>query len=275
MSHLPITDADRAAWRQVGGDQGAFAALVHDTMQAVGATPAPATPPSAAPARPAPITAELPPYTMRHLFGAGVAVAIGLLALFAVARPLFNQAAQPAPAEPLPPAVSRITSAPAPTVLPPTAIPVNALQRAIVAYAAPGGVVIGPIEPGRAYTATARYGSAWVQLQVAGSGLIWTEAAIVGGDIAALPDLTPPTAIPAPIWQPAPQAPIATMVPANEMRNTRPTAIPSPTMIVPRPPPRAKPLQPPVNQDSGRADLLNRVEAAGWPVSSIGRAVTP
>jgi hypothetical protein len=40
-------------------------------------------------------------------------------------------------------------------------------------------------------------------------------------------------------------------------------------MIVPRPPLRPKPLQPPVQPDSGQPHALNVLEAEGFPIASI------
>src|SRR4051812_25779904 len=56
--------------------------------------------------------------------------------------------------------------------IPPTAVPQaqvaamlpNTLRRAVVAYDAPGGNVIGAIEQGRAYTILARFGVDWLQI---------------------------------------------------------------------------------------------------------------
>jgi hypothetical protein len=83
------------------------------------------------------------------------------------------------------------------------------LPHAIVAYDSPGGAVIGPIEAGRGYLAVARYGTDWVQLDVDGSGLIWTEAAPIGLELAGLTDRMPPPPPPAPIvvYVPAPVEP--------------------------------------------------------------------
>ena len=97
----------------------------------------------------------------------------------------------------------------------PTAAPTAqtvGLARAIIAYDAPGGNAIGGIEPGRQYTVVARAGIDWLQLDVAGSGLVWTQIDQVDGvDVAALPDLAPPTAPPV-AQQPAqPQGDSATV----------------------------------------------------------------
>lgn len=73
------------------------------------------------------------------------------------------------------------------------------LDRAMVAYSAPEGDVIGAIEPGRAYTVTARLNTTWVQIDTVGGGLVWVHAdaiRLAPSLIAAVPDLATPTARP-------------------------------------------------------------------------------
>ena len=77
--------------------------------------------------------------------------------------------------------------------------PGTRLDRAVVAYSAPDGAVVGALEPGRAYTVTARLSTRWVQIDAVGGGLIWvrSEAIRLAPDLlAAAPDLATPTAIP-------------------------------------------------------------------------------
>ena len=71
--------------------------------------------------------------------------------------------------------VRQVTPAPVilvATSVPATPIPIVApsaellLPRAVVAYAAPDGKVLGAIEPGRPYQLLARSGVAWVQLAI-------------------------------------------------------------------------------------------------------------
>jgi hypothetical protein len=76
-----------------------------------------------------------------------------------------------------------IIIATAPAVMPPTAVPIqvaavlpNALRRAVVAYDAPAGNVLGAIEQGRSYAVLARFGSDWLQADVMGSGVVWLKA---------------------------------------------------------------------------------------------------
>jgi hypothetical protein len=116
------------------------------------------------------------------------------------------------------------------TPLPATSIPSVTpsaellLPRAVVAYAAPGGKVLGAIEPGRGYAVLVRSGTAWVQLAFEGSATVWvrrdeleavldiatpmpTEQPIViaAEQPPATPD--PPTATVAPTTAPIPTAP--------------------------------------------------------------------
>lgn len=85
------------------------------------------------------------------------------------------------------------------------------LLRSINAYGAPDpATLIGPVEAGRAYTVVARSPDAgWLQLDVVGSGLVWTPVESVDGvDVGALAVVAPapPAALPAPVivQQPAP-----------------------------------------------------------------------
>ena len=71
------------------------------------------------------------------------------------------------------------------------------LSAAVVAYDAPEGNVLGPIDADRAYTITARYGTDWLQADIDGSGLVWIRSQELGTVTVAgaLPDLRPaPTA---------------------------------------------------------------------------------
>jgi len=77
--------------------------------------------------------------------------------------------------------------------------PDTRLDRAVVAYSAPDGAVIGALEPGRPYTVTARLSTTWVQIDAMGGGLVWvhSEAIRIAPDLlATAPDLATPTAIP-------------------------------------------------------------------------------
>lgn len=103
-----------------------------------------------------------------------------------------------------------------PTVPParPTAPPTAAPARMLGAYAAPDGMLLGQIEETRPYTPTAHFGDAWVQADVAGSGLVWIRAADMPGMALSGPDLAPapqPQIVyvnaPAPAQAPAQAAP--------------------------------------------------------------------
>jgi len=100
--------------------------------------------------------------------------------------------------------------APIPTVAPsaPTAAPLPAAPPVAMlpAYAAPDGTQLGQSEATRAITPLAHYGSAWIQADVAGSGLIWLRAADFPALLIVGPDLAPrPTVAVAPYAPPAVQ----------------------------------------------------------------------
>jgi hypothetical protein len=117
---------------------------------------------------------------------------------------------------------------PAPVILTATAVPAMSmpvaapsaelrLARAVVAYDAPGGKVLGAIEPSRPYQLVARSGAAWLLLAIESSGSVWVRR----DDLEGVVDV----ATPAPIQQPiviasqqrraAPTAPAATAAPAT------------------------------------------------------------
>jgi hypothetical protein len=102
------------------------------------------------------------------------------------------------------------------------------VARAVVVYAAPEGPVVGAIEPGREYTPTGRLDTSWLQLEVAGSGLVWARAAELEAAaemIAALPDLATPTPQPAPVPVVAPPPPVAPRTPARRCTTERVVAV--------------------------------------------------
>jgi hypothetical protein len=90
-------------------------------------------------------------------------------------------------------------AAPAPTTLAATSTPTEpTLPRAVVAWSAPNGEVLGALERGQTYRPAARSGEGWYQVEV-DSGLVWVRARDLGERLAGqLPDLaTPiPTAVP-------------------------------------------------------------------------------
>lgn len=191
-------------------------------------------------------TQRLAPLTTRlarpvTLPAAGVmALSLAPLLLLLTALALWPQP-QPHPVpRPQPPLLLAPTAAPAAAV----SRPANTLARAVLAYAAPEGAVLGALQPGRVYTPTARSGLGWVQLDVTQAGeqanLVWVRAAEVGATLAALPDLTPPTPAPTPqtvyvfvAAPPPPPAPAAAAAPAPEVPAAEPAPAPAPTYLVP------------------------------------------
>lgn len=86
----------------------------------------------------------------------------------------------------------------APAVRVPTAAPIQAaavlphtLARAVVAYDAPDGRVIGAIDQGHAYRVVARFGVDWIQAAIDGSGMVWLRAADLFDLPQGLADLRP------------------------------------------------------------------------------------
>lgn len=179
---------------------------------------------------------QLPAGAIAALAGVPALLLVALLAAWAWAR-------EPAPqAQPLLPSptlgVARLAAERGPAGLP----------RAVVAYDAPGGAVVGALEPGRAYRVAARAGLDWVQLDVAAAGaaanLVWVVASDVpeGAALAGLADLaTPaPTATPRLIYVAAPApapAPAAAAAPAAPEPTAAyllapPTQAPRPVVVV-------------------------------------------
>lgn len=105
----------------------------------------------------------------------------------------------PAPAPPRPAGAVQSSEELAPTPVSHSPSPIPA-GRLLIAFAAPDGQPLGAIESTRAITPTAHYGSAWIQADVQGSGLVWLRAAdspdlaIVGPDLAPRPTARPPLA---------------------------------------------------------------------------------
>lgn len=157
--------------------------------------------PAVAPATPAP-AARRPAINRQELLGGGLAavLVIGLLLWFGGDRPALRppQARATAPATAAQSGDRVLEPSPSPAATPATA------GRLLVAFAAPEGSVLGPIESTRAITPTAHYGQAWIQADVAGSGLVWLRAsdapelAIVGPDLRPRPTAVPATQPPAP-----------------------------------------------------------------------------
>ena len=113
----------------------------------------------------------------------------------------------------------------------------HTLARALVAYDAPDGRVIGAIDRGHAYQIVARFGQDWLQADVAGSGVVWLRTAEVFDLPAGLADLQP-TAAPPPIVRatdapaPPPSYQVESLEPAADVLGSPPTPLgggPTPT----------------------------------------------
>lgn len=179
---------------------------------------APAAPPPAAPAAPRrdtptpfgellrPAQVERQPHPHREAVTLAVA---GLLIVAILSLAAWALWPRPAPAlKPTPAAAPTVpVDAPAPAVA-------LSLERAVVAFDAPGGAALGALEPGRAYTLAQERGD-WRQLAMAGSGLVWVRAWELDGT----PPPTPtriPTSRPAPPPVPwTPPAPAPAVVPVG------------------------------------------------------------
>jgi hypothetical protein len=125
-----------------------------------------------------------------------------------------------------PPSVRQPTPAPVilvATSVPATPIPIVTssaelrLLRAVVAYDAPAGKVLGATLPGRPYQLVARSGVAWLQLAVDGSGTVWVRRDELEGvvDVATSRPSTQPIVIASEQQRAAPSAPAATAAPAT------------------------------------------------------------
>ena len=150
----------------------------------------------AMPDTPAAVSTTAQP-TRRDLIMWGIA--LGLVCL--VAGTLLARLGSPAPATAVQSPTLASVPTSAPTVAPTAAV---LLDRAIVAYAAPGGDILGAVDAGRAYTAIGRYGTSWAQLDIGERAPVWVRLGDLPGlTVAGLPDLAPkPTAIPAPVIVP-------------------------------------------------------------------------
>src|SRR5262249_42783996 len=131
----------------------------------------------------------------------------GLLLVFVLSFLIGALSSSVPAAAPAPPAPSVVASPQASAAAPAPA--------QIVAFAAPGGDVLGPVATGNAYHFVGRYGDAWLQSDVPGSGRIWVRRAglrLDQDDLAAtakVPDLAPPpTPVPPP--PPTPREPAPT-----------------------------------------------------------------
>lgn len=163
----------------------------------------------------APREAARPALTRRELALWSIpALLLCLVAASVLARWGAPVTATPAPA----PTAAAVQATPAPTLAPTAAA---LLDRAIVAYAAPDGDILGAVEAGRPYTPTGRYGSTWAQLDVGERAPIWVRLGDMPGlTVAGLPDLAPkPTPIPVPAVVPV----VPAAVPAADCTETSAT----------------------------------------------------
>lgn len=102
------------------------------------------------------------------------------------------------------------------------AAPADRLPVAMVAYAEPGGAVIGALEPGRPYLVVGRSGIGWLQINIGQPAPVWVRA-WDGAAISAVPDLSTPT--PRPTATPVPYVAPA-YVPLPAPAYVAPTEIP-------------------------------------------------
>lgn len=190
-----------------------------------------------------------------------LAIAVCIFALLGIAAAVGRITSAPSaaavPTAPLPiiivatrgPEVPLVAPAPAQQVA--AAVPAgNVTRRAIVVYGSPDlSAAIGAVEPGRAFTPVAHYGSEWMQLDMQGSGLVFVRVA----DLYDLPpnliDLKPaaPAQVivqPVYVEQPAPPQAPAVEQPAYQVSNDQPPAPPEPERpAVALPAPAALPAQ--------------------------------
>lgn len=124
--------------------------------------------------------------------------AAGIVAVGRLSSPQARAAAVPTMSLPVIIIASPTPAAPTPAAVVAAVLP-SGLPRALVAYDAPGGNVLGAIEQGRAYRVLARYGADWLQADVTGSGAVWLRTSDVLDIPAKLVDLQP-TAEPAVIY---------------------------------------------------------------------------
>lgn len=131
------------------------------------------------------------------IIAGAVVLVLVLLAVVGVLERLAPRATTATATTPTTLPTAAATALPRPTSAPAVS---HRLPRALVAYDAPDGNTLGAIEPGRVYTPTAQLNTEWIQLEVAGSGLIWVKATdLPEVQMTDLPTVTPeqPTARPA------------------------------------------------------------------------------
>jgi hypothetical protein len=161
-----------------------FGTLLRETMAAVGA--------NSAPAAPAPAQAHEEQKPPRVRFGRlELAGLVGGLLLALALIGLINRIAPPAASNHT--AATQVSTAPAVTQAPTATIPPSPTSGPvmIVAWAAPDGLVLGPIP--MPLTATARFDDDWIGVAWQ-NGTVWVRRADwPSAPLAALPNLAPPT----------------------------------------------------------------------------------
>jgi len=123
----------------------------------------------------------------------------------------------------------------------PTPDPRPTLVAAAVAYAAPGGAVLGALEAGRAYQPLARWGVDFVLVDVAGSGPVWVALEAVGLPAGAVLVDVAPTPAPVVIYVPVPPPPPAYVPPVVAPRLVDDAPGPQPADLVPLAPANGRP----------------------------------
>lgn len=99
----------------------------------------------------------------------GLLLAVGALAIAIHAAGGAARARAEGGAEPAPLLLAAPTPAPAVEAA-------RALPRAVVAYAAPCGAVLGALEPGWGYAVVGAYGAGWLLIDAPQAGRVWVRA---------------------------------------------------------------------------------------------------
>lgn len=166
----------------------------------------------------------LPARTRQYVpFGIGALVLI-LLMVGAASYQLGHMPTTPLAITPGP-STAAFLAAPspeAPQASPAPTSEATAVPSAISAYAAPDGLLLGQIELDRTITPVAHFGSAWLQADVEGSGLVWLRAGDVPDIALTGPDLAPAA------QQPSGQGVTINQSDDNTVEWTPPPATPAP-----------------------------------------------
>jgi hypothetical protein len=180
MRRLAITDDDRAWWQSLGKPDTA-SDIVSVSLADVGATPAAPEQFAEQEIRP-----QLPTATYGQLFGALAIIAVMALIAWIAFRPGPPTAdRQPPTTDPAAVLAAPPSAAPAPTEVPAT----------VMAYAAPGGAQLGPIDATVPIQYRHSEHAGWGGVKWQGA-VVWIEAE--AEQLAGLPDLAEPTPKPTP-----------------------------------------------------------------------------